>query len=94
MVLMIAKKEMAKEAWDMITTMRISDDHVKKATAQQLHWKFKLAMFDDGETIEDYVCCRSNRAVEGGVRGSADIVAAGQEAVPHRGGVGHAEEEV
>jgi hypothetical protein len=34
MVLMIAKKETAKEAWDAIVTMRIGDDHVKKATVQ------------------------------------------------------------
>jgi hypothetical protein len=32
MVLTIAKKEMAKEAWDAIATMRIRDDRVKKAT--------------------------------------------------------------
>jgi hypothetical protein len=44
----------------------------------------------------DYVCCRSDRAVEGGgkdIRGSVDIIALGQEVVPHRGGVGRAEEE-
>jgi hypothetical protein len=34
--------------------MRVGDDRVKKATAQQLRQKFDLAMFDDGETIEDY----------------------------------------
>jgi hypothetical protein len=44
----------------------------------------------------DYVCCRSDRAFEGGgggVRGSTDIITAGREVVPHRGGVGRAEEE-
>jgi hypothetical protein len=54
MVPTIAKKETAKEAWDMITTMRVGDDHVKKVTVQQLRWKFDLATFDDGETVEDY----------------------------------------
>jgi hypothetical protein len=32
MVPTIAKKKMAKEAWDAIVTMRVGDDHVKKAT--------------------------------------------------------------
>jgi hypothetical protein len=34
--------------------MRVGDDRVKKATTQQLRWKFDLATFDDGETVEDY----------------------------------------
>jgi hypothetical protein len=32
MVPTIAKKEMTKEAWDAIATMRVDDDHVKKKT--------------------------------------------------------------
>jgi hypothetical protein len=62
MVPMIAKKEMAKEAWDTITTMRVGDDHVKKATVQQLRRKFDLATFDDGETVEDYTLRLSGMA--------------------------------
>ena len=54
MVPTIAKMETAKEAWDAIATMRVGDDRVKKATAQQLRRKFDLATFDDGETVEDY----------------------------------------
>jgi hypothetical protein len=54
MVPTIAKKEMAKEAWDAIATMRVGDDRVKKVTVQQLRRKFNLTMFDDGETVEDY----------------------------------------
>jgi hypothetical protein len=53
MVLTITK-EMIKEAWDMITTMRVGDDRMKKAIAQQLRWKFDLAMFNDGEIVQDY----------------------------------------
>jgi hypothetical protein len=34
--------------------MRVGDDHVKKATAQQLRRKFDLTTFDNGETVEDY----------------------------------------
>jgi hypothetical protein len=33
MVSMIAKKDMTKEAWDMIATMRFGDNCVKKATS-------------------------------------------------------------
>jgi hypothetical protein len=63
MVLTIAKKETAKEAWDVIVTMRVGDDHVKKATTQQLRWKFNLATFDDGETVENYALRLSGMAV-------------------------------
>jgi hypothetical protein len=42
--------------------MRVGDDRVKKATAQQLRQKFDLAMFDDGETIEDYALRLSGMA--------------------------------
>jgi hypothetical protein len=59
MVLMIAKKETVKEAWDAIATTRVSDDSVKKAVTQQLCQKFDLATFDDAETIEDYALCLS-----------------------------------
>jgi hypothetical protein len=55
MVPMIVKKDTAKEAWDMIATMRVGDNCVKKATTQQLRQKFDLAMFKDGVTVEDYV---------------------------------------
>jgi hypothetical protein len=58
----IAKKKTAKEAWDAIATMRVSDDRVKKATVQQLRQKFNPAMFDDGETIEDYALHSSSMA--------------------------------
>jgi hypothetical protein len=42
--------------------MRVGDDRVKKATAQQLRQKFDLATFDDGETIEDYALRLSGMA--------------------------------
>jgi hypothetical protein len=61
-VLMINKKETAKEAWDAIATMRVGDDRVKKATAQQLCQKFNLATFEDGETVEDYALRLSGMA--------------------------------
>jgi hypothetical protein len=35
-------------------TMRIDDDHVKKATTQHLHWKYDLVAFEYRETVDDY----------------------------------------
>jgi hypothetical protein len=61
MVPMISKKETAKKAWYAIATMRVG---VKKAMAQQLHRKFDLATFDDGETIEDYALRLSGMAAD------------------------------
>jgi hypothetical protein len=63
MVLTIATKDMAKEVFDAIATMRVDDDHVKKVMTQQLRQKFNLATFDDGETVEDYAWCLSVMAV-------------------------------
>jgi hypothetical protein len=62
MVPMIAKKEMAKEAWDAIATMRVGDDRVKKVMTQQLRRKVNLATYDDSETVEDYALCLSGMA--------------------------------
>jgi hypothetical protein len=62
MVPTITKKETAKEAWNTITTMRVGDDRVKKATVQQLRQKFDLTTFDDGEIIEDYALRLSSMA--------------------------------
>jgi hypothetical protein len=50
MVSMITKKEMSKKAWDVIATMRVGDDRVKK-TAQQLCQKFDLTTH--GEEVKN-----------------------------------------
>jgi hypothetical protein len=63
MVPTIAKKETTKEAWNVIATMRVSDDRVKKAMTQQLRRKFDLITFDDDETVEDYALRLSGMAV-------------------------------
>jgi hypothetical protein len=51
----MADKKMAKEAWDAITTMRVGDDRVKRAAAQQLHSQFDHAPFGESESVEDFV---------------------------------------
>ncbi|GJN13977.1 hypothetical protein PR202_gb00745 [Eleusine coracana subsp. coracana] len=63
MVPTIAKKEMAKEAWDAIATMRIGDDRVKRSMAQQLRRRFDLTTFSDGETVKDYALRLESMAV-------------------------------
>jgi hypothetical protein len=54
MVATVADKKTAKEAWDAIATMRVGDDRVKKAAAQQLRSQFDRAMFREGESVEDF----------------------------------------
>lgn len=54
MVPSIAKKEMARETWEAIAMMRIGNERVRKSTAEQLHRKFDLAAFENGESFEDY----------------------------------------
>jgi hypothetical protein len=57
MVATMVDKSMAKEAWDAIATMRVSDDRVKKVAVQQLRSQFDRAMFREGETMEDFTLC-------------------------------------
>ncbi|CAA7401797.1 unnamed protein product [Spirodela intermedia] len=42
------------EMWLAIATMRIGDDRVKKASAQNLRRQFDSATFKEGESVEDY----------------------------------------
>jgi hypothetical protein len=69
MVPMIIKKETVKEAWNAIATMRVGDDRLKKVTTQQLHRKFDLATFDDGETVENYALHLSSMAAHHAILG-------------------------
>jgi hypothetical protein len=54
MVATVADKKSAKEAWDAIATMRVGDDQVRKAAAQQLRSQFDRATFGEGESVEDF----------------------------------------
>jgi hypothetical protein len=49
--------------------MRVSDDRVKMAKTQQLHRKFELTTFNDGETVEDYAMHLSGMVVDLGTLG-------------------------
>jgi hypothetical protein len=55
MVVTVAEKKTAKEAWDAIATMRVGDDRVKKASMQQLRNQFDRATFKEGELVEDFI---------------------------------------
>jgi hypothetical protein len=58
----IVKMETAKEAWEAIATMRVGNDRVRKATAQQIRRKFDMATCNEGETVEDYALCLNSLA--------------------------------
>jgi hypothetical protein len=51
MVSAVASKDSAKEAWDVIKTLRVGDDRVKASTALR---QFENATFKEEESIEDF----------------------------------------
>jgi hypothetical protein len=59
MVATVAEKKTVKEAWNMIATMCVSDDRVKKVATQQLHNQFDQAAFKEGELVEDFMLCET-----------------------------------
>lgn len=50
----IAEKEMAKEAWDALKEMRVGEDRVKKARVQVLKRQFDRMYMGDSETIMEF----------------------------------------
>jgi hypothetical protein len=54
MVATMADKKTVKEAWDAIATLRVGDDRVQKAVAQQLRIQFDYTTFGEGESVEDF----------------------------------------
>jgi acyl-CoA synthetase (AMP-forming)/AMP-acid ligase II len=54
MVATVASKDSAKEAWEEIRTLRVGDERVRAATAQQLLQRFENAVIKEEESIEDY----------------------------------------
>jgi hypothetical protein len=54
MVATMANKKTVKEVWDAIATLRVGDDQVQKAMAQQLRIQFDYATFREGESVEDF----------------------------------------
>jgi hypothetical protein len=54
MVSVMACQATAKGAWNTIKVMRIGDDRVREETAQTLLRQFELAMFKEGESMEEF----------------------------------------
>ena len=54
MVPALATKASDKEAWEAIKTLRIGDDRVRKATAQNLRAEYESIALREGEPIEDF----------------------------------------
>jgi hypothetical protein len=54
MVPILVAKESAKDAWEAIKTLRIGDDRVRKATAQNLRAEYESIALREGEPIEDF----------------------------------------
>ena len=50
----LATKATAKDAWEAIKTLRIGDDRVRKATAQNLRAEYEAIALRDNEAIEDF----------------------------------------
>ncbi|XP_062230147.1 uncharacterized protein LOC133927761 [Phragmites australis] len=50
----LAVKKSAKEAWDAVKMMRVSDDRVKSASVQRLLKEFENVAFRDGESVDDF----------------------------------------
>jgi hypothetical protein len=54
MVQLLAAKDNAKAAWDMIKTMRVGVDRVREARRQRLRRDFDNLQFKSGENVEDF----------------------------------------
>lgn len=82
----IGQKKSAKEAWDMLASMRIGSDRAKKARAQQLRREFDDLKFCSGKAVEDFALrlqsLVSQLAVFGKTMDEEDVVAKFLRVVP------------
>ncbi|XP_073368075.1 uncharacterized protein [Aegilops tauschii subsp. strangulata] len=65
MLVTLAMKETAKEAWDSIKTIRLGVDRVRKAKAQSLRREFDDIRFKDGETVDEFALRLTGRKGRG-----------------------------
>lgn len=63
-LLMLAEKDTAKEAWEMLKTMYMGANRLKEAKVQTLRSDFEVIRMKNGETIDDFVM-RLNTIVTG-----------------------------
>ncbi|XP_047309535.1 uncharacterized protein LOC124912946 [Impatiens glandulifera] len=53
-LLMVAEKDSAKEAWETLKTMHVVVERVKEAKVQTLRTHFEATRMKDGETVDDF----------------------------------------
>jgi hypothetical protein len=68
----LAVKDTAAEAWEVVRSMRIGNEPVRKTKAQRLHREFESICFTNGEAVDDFVIHISNLVAAMGTIG--DIV--------------------
>jgi gag-polypeptide of LTR copia-type len=54
-MMVIAEKQSAKEAWDALREMRIGEDRVKKARVQVLKRQLNKLHMQESETVNQYL---------------------------------------
>ena len=47
----------AKQAWEKLKTMRLDDERINEARAQQLCREYEAIAFRNGESVEDFTLC-------------------------------------
>ena len=50
----LGRKNIVKEAWEVVKTMPLGADRVKEVNAQKLLQEFENISFKDGETVDDF----------------------------------------
>ncbi|XP_020585663.1 uncharacterized protein LOC110028241 [Phalaenopsis equestris] len=53
-LLMVAEKDSAKQAWETLKTMHVGVERVKEAKVQTLRTHFEAIRMKDGETVDDF----------------------------------------
>lgn len=53
-LLMLAEKDTAKEAWETLKMMHMGTDRVKEAKIQILRSDFEVIRMKDGESVDDF----------------------------------------
>jgi DNA-binding phage protein len=51
----LVMKKLAKEAWDVVKSMRVGDDRVKSVSLQHLSKEYENAIFHDGEFVDEFM---------------------------------------
>jgi hypothetical protein len=54
MITVLATKDLAMEAWESIRMIQISDDCIRKASAQKVRREYEVLDFHDGEGVEGF----------------------------------------